>query len=55
MAEDVFKNVQVLKGIPVNQFMETMGFFPQPSVTTARTAMATKCSAIGRNMPPILR
>jgi photosynthetic reaction center cytochrome c subunit len=26
-AEDVFKNVQVLKGIPVNQFMETMGFF----------------------------
>lgn len=27
MAEDVFKNVQVLNGIPVNQFMETMGFF----------------------------
>ncbi len=27
MAEDVFKNVQVLKGTPVNQFMETMGFF----------------------------
>jgi len=27
MAEDVFKNVQALKGIPVNQFMETMGFF----------------------------
>src|SRR5207245_726148 len=27
MAEAVFKNVQVLKGIPVNQFMETMGFF----------------------------
>ena len=27
MAEDVFKNVQVLKGIPVNQFMDTMGFF----------------------------
>ena len=27
MAEDVFKNVQSLKGIPVNQFMETMGFF----------------------------
>jgi hypothetical protein len=26
MAEDVFKNVQVLKGIPVNQFMETIGF-----------------------------
>src|SRR5438552_12582560 len=27
MVEDVFKNVQVLKGIPVNQFMQTMGFF----------------------------
>lgn len=27
MSEDVFKNVQVLRGIPVNQFMETMGFF----------------------------
>jgi outer membrane lipoprotein-sorting protein len=27
LAEDVFKNVQVLKGIPVDQFMDTMGFF----------------------------
>jgi len=27
MAEDVFTNVQVLKGIPVDQFMGTMGFF----------------------------
>lgn len=27
MAEDVFKNIKVLRGIPVNQFMETMGFF----------------------------
>jgi len=27
MAEDVFLNIQSLKGIPVNQFMETMGFF----------------------------
>jgi photosynthetic reaction center cytochrome c subunit len=26
-AEDVFRNVQVLKGIPVDQFMGTMGFF----------------------------
>jgi photosynthetic reaction center cytochrome c subunit len=26
-AEEVFKNVQVLKGIPVDQFMDTMGFF----------------------------
>lgn len=27
LAEDVFKNVQVLKGIPVDEFMNTMGFF----------------------------
>jgi photosynthetic reaction center cytochrome c subunit len=27
MSEEVFRNVQVMKGIPVNQFMETMGFF----------------------------
>ena len=27
MSEEVFKNIQVLKGIPVSQFMETMGFF----------------------------
>jgi len=27
MAEQVFKNVQVLKGIPVDEFMGTMGFF----------------------------
>ncbi len=27
VAEDVFKNVQVLRGIPVDEFMGTMGFF----------------------------
>jgi hypothetical protein len=27
LAEDVFKNVQVLKGIPVDEFMATMGIF----------------------------
>jgi len=27
MAEDVFKNIKVLRGIPVNEFMSTMGFF----------------------------
>src|ERR1700680_3289257 len=27
MAEDVFKNIQVLEGISVNQFMETMSVF----------------------------
>jgi photosynthetic reaction center cytochrome c subunit len=27
LSDQVFKNVQVLKGIPVNEFMDTMGFF----------------------------
>src|SRR5437867_9871254 len=27
IAEEVFKNVQILKGIPVKEFMGTMGFF----------------------------
>jgi hypothetical protein len=27
LAEDVFKNVQILKGLPVDEFMGTMGFF----------------------------
>jgi photosynthetic reaction center cytochrome c subunit len=27
MAEEVFKNVQLLRGISVNEFLETMGFF----------------------------
>src|SRR6059036_3233606 len=27
MAEEIFKNVQILKGISVDQFMGTMGFF----------------------------
>src|SRR4029077_9496709 len=27
LAEQVFKNVQVLRGMSVNEFMETMGFF----------------------------
>jgi photosynthetic reaction center cytochrome c subunit len=27
MAEEIFRNIQVMKGIPVNQFMDTMGFF----------------------------
>lgn len=27
MAEDVLKNIQVLRGIPMDEFMGTMGFF----------------------------
>src|SRR5262245_13590740 len=36
MAEDVFKNIQVLKGIPVDEFMGTMGIFA--------SALAKNCS-----------
>ena len=35
LAENVFKSIQVLRGIPVNQFMETMSFF---SASLARHA-----------------
>src|SRR5947207_13393977 len=27
LSEEAFKNVQVLRGIPIKEFMETMGFF----------------------------
>ena len=30
LSQDAFKNIQVLRGIPVNEFMGTMGFFPLP-------------------------
>ena len=44
MSEDAFKNIQVFRGIPVNEFMGTMGFFAaslgmnctDPQATTAR-------------------
>ena len=36
MAEEVFKNIQVLKGIPVDEFMGTMGIFA--------SALAKNCS-----------
>ena len=32
LAENVFKNVQVLKGIPVDQFMGTMGIIAASAV-----------------------
>jgi hypothetical protein len=38
MAEDVFKNVQVLKGIPVDEFMGTMGVF-----SAALTLCCSEC------------
>src|SRR5436190_19083510 len=40
MVEDVFKNVQILKGIPVDEFMDTMGFF-----AAATSLNCTSCHA----------
>lgn len=40
MAETLFKNVQVLKGIPVDEFMDTMGMF-----AAATTKDCTGCHA----------
>lgn len=37
MAEQVFKNVQLLKGISVKEFMETMGFFAAATNKTCTT------------------
>jgi len=44
MAETVFKNIQVLKGIPVDEFMDTMGMF----------AAATAKDCTGCHAPNIL-
>ena len=44
MAEEVFKNIQVLKGIPVDEFMDTMGMF----------AAATAKDCTGCHAPEIL-
>jgi hypothetical protein len=41
MAEEVFKNVTVLKGIPVDEFMDTMGMF-----AAALSFNCTDCHAI---------
>jgi hypothetical protein len=40
MAEEVFQNIQVLKGIPVDEFMDTMGMF-----AAATTKDCTGCHA----------
>ena len=51
MAEEVFKNIQVLKGIPVDQFMGTMGIFAAALGKTARSATASRAAATGRSTP----
>jgi hypothetical protein len=58
-SDTVFKNVQVLKGIPVDEFMDTMGMFAaslgfdcvschSPNITTDRSAFAIATPQIQR-------
>jgi hypothetical protein len=54
-AEEVFKNIQVLKGIPVDQFMGTMGFFLRRWGSTAPTATRMTVEATGPSTPTIRR
>lgn len=59
MVDTVFKNVQVLKGIPVDEFMDTMGMFSaslgydcvschSPNISTDRAAFAIATPQIQR-------
>ena len=45
MSEDVFKNVQVLRGITVSQFMETMGF-----ISASLGLNCSDCHSIGTGL-----
>jgi len=65
MSEQVFKNVQVLRGIPVDQFMDTMGMFAaslgydcaschDQEISSNREAFAVPTQAIQRARQMIL-
>ena len=41
MSEEVFKNVQVLKGIPVNEFLGIMGFFSASLISASMSEYGT--------------
>ncbi len=48
LAEEVFKNVQIIKGIPVDEFMDTMGMFAAATASIATLPIARK---VGRTLP----
>ena len=52
MSEEAFKNIQVLRGIPVNEFMGTMGFF-----SASLSMNCTDCHVDGkrRQLGPVCR
>src|ERR1700758_40008 len=65
MSEEVFKNIQVLRGIPVDQFMDTMGMFASSlgydcaschddGISSDRAAFAITTPAIQRARQMIL-
>ena len=49
LAEDVFKNVQVLKGLTVNEFMETMGFFSASTLLNCTDCHTKESSSSWKN------
>ena len=53
MSEDVFKNVQILKGIPVDEFMDTMGMFSAATGLNCTTAMPPTTARAGTAMRSI--
>jgi len=54
MAEKVFKNVQVLKGIPVDQFMTTMGFISASLGMTCSDCHVAESGGSWENTPTTL-
>ena len=52
-AEQVFKNVQALKGIPADEFMATMGFFSASLGLSCGDVTPRRAAANGQNMPTI--
>ena len=56
MSEEAFKNIQVLRGIPVNEFMGTMGFLRRfLEHELYGLPRQRKVPAIGNAMPTTLR
>ena len=53
LAEDVFKNVQILRGIPVDEFMDTMGMFSAATGLNCTTAMPPTTARAGTAMRSI--
>ena len=51
LAEDVFENVQALRGIPVDEFMDTMGMFSAATGLNCAHCHAIDNGGGGKAMP----